>query len=196
MKTVMGMCNYSKLILALFVFSNVTFVRSAINQTNETSILNSTRPYNEMEVTLEEKEQNYKIRDIHDETMDQQQLRLDDHDIKKILNLPGKNYKRSKKELQEKTIDDYFEAQLKVEKIRIVIIIFIIGLIPSYVLVLLYFNVPEKFAKYLIRIFDKTNRYCPKVVNLKEELVKKKTVSLKRGRSCTHLHKRNFIMMN
>ncbi|KRY27000.1 conserved hypothetical protein [Trichinella spiralis] len=185
MKTVMGMCNYSKLILALFVFSNVTFVRSAINQTNETSILNSTRPYNEMEVTLEEKEQNYKIRDIHDETMDQQQLRLDDHDIKKILNLPGKNYKRSKKELQEKTIDDYFEAQLKVEKIRIVIIIFIIGLIPSYVLVLLYFNVPEKFAKYLIRIFDKTNRYCPKVVNLKEELVKKKTVSLKRGRSCS-----------
>ncbi|KAL1245900.1 histone H3-like centromeric protein [Trichinella spiralis] len=145
----MGMCNYSKLILALFVFSNVTFVRSAINQTNETSILNSTRPYNEMEVTLEEKEQNYKIRDIHDETMDQQQLCLDDHDIKKILNLPGKNYKRSKKELQEKTIDDYFEAQLKVEKIRIVIIIFIIGLIPSYVLVLLYFNVPEKFAKYV-----------------------------------------------
>ncbi|KAL1231794.1 Gonadotropin-releasing hormone II receptor [Trichinella spiralis] len=177
----MGMCNYSKLILALFVFSNVTFVRSAINQTNETSILNSTRPYNEMEVTLEEKEQNYKIRDIHDETMDQQQLRLDDHDIKKILNLPGKNYKRSKKELQEKTIDDYFEAQLKVEKIRIVIIIFIIGLIPFYVLVLLYFNVPEKYAKYLIRKFGKTNRYCPKVVKSERTVGQKENRITEKG---------------
>ncbi|OUC45485.1 hypothetical protein D917_08407 [Trichinella nativa] len=92
MKTVMGMCNYSKLILALFVFSNVTFVRSAINQTNE---------------------------------------------------------------------------------IRIVIIIFIIGLIPFYVLVLLYFNVSGKFAKYLIRKFGKTNRYCPKVVKCERRVGQK-----------------------
>ncbi|KRY48855.1 hypothetical protein T03_4764 [Trichinella britovi] len=184
MKTVMGMCNYSKLILALFVFSNVTFVRSAINQTNETSLFNSTRPYNEMEVTLEETEQNNKIRNIH-ETMDQQQSCLNDQAIKKILNLPGKNYRRSKKELQEKTIDDYFEAELKVEKIRIVIIIFIIGLIPFYVLVLLYFNVSGKFAKYLIRKFGKTNRYCLKVVKSERRVGQKKTVSLKRGRSCS-----------
>ncbi|KRX33832.1 hypothetical protein T05_1812 [Trichinella murrelli] len=184
MKTVMGMCNYSKLILALFVFSNVTFVRSAINQTNETSLFNSIRPYNEMEVTLEETEQNNKIKNIH-ETMDQQQSCLNDQAIKKILNLPGKNYRRSKKELQEKTIDDYFEAELKVEKIRIVIIIFIIGLIPFYVLVLLYFNVSGKFAKYLIRKFGKTNRYCLKVVKSERRVGQKKTVSLKRGRSCS-----------
>ncbi|KRZ49754.1 hypothetical protein T02_1687 [Trichinella nativa] len=184
MKTVMGMCNYSKLILALFVFSNVTFVRSAINQMNETSLFNSTRPYNEMEVTLEETEQNNKIKNIH-ETMDQQQSCLNDQAIKKMLNLPGKNYRRSKKELQEKTIDDYFEAELKVEKIRIVIIIFIIGLIPFYVLVLLYFNVSGKFAKYLIRKFGKTNRYCPKVVKCERRVGQKKTVSLKRGRSCS-----------
>ncbi|KRX78103.1 hypothetical protein T06_11548 [Trichinella sp. T6] len=184
MKTVMGMCNYSKLILALFVFSNVTFVRSAINKTNETSLFNSTRPYNEMEVTLEETEQNNKIKNMH-ETMDQQQSFLNDQAIKKMLNLPGKNYRRSKKELQEKTIDDYFEAELKVEKIRIVIIIFIIGLIPFYVLVLLYFNVSGKFAKYLIRKFGKTNRYCPKVVKCERRVGQKKTVSLKRGRSCS-----------
>ncbi|KRX37934.1 hypothetical protein T05_8975 [Trichinella murrelli] len=184
MKTVMGMCNYSKLILALFVLSNVTFVRSAINQTNETSLFNSIRPYNEMEVTLEETEQNNKIKNIH-ETMDQQQSCLNDQAIKKILNLPGKNYRRSKKELQEKTIDDYFEAELKVEKIRIVIIIFIIGLIPFYVLVLLYFNVSGKFAKYLIRKFGKTNRYCLKVVKSERRVGQKKTVSLKRGRSCS-----------
>ncbi|KRX65640.1 hypothetical protein T09_5823 [Trichinella sp. T9] len=184
MKTVMGMCNYSKLILALFVLSNVTFVRSAINQTNETSLFNSIRPYNEMEVTLEETEQNNKIRNIH-ETMDQQQSCLNDQAIKKILNLPGKNYRRSKKELQEKTIDDYFEAELKVEKIRIVIIIIIIGLIPFYVLVLLYFNVSGKFAKYLIRKFGKTNRYCLKVVKSERRVGQKKTVSLKRGRSCS-----------
>ncbi|KRZ89853.1 hypothetical protein T08_4835 [Trichinella sp. T8] len=184
MKTVMGMCNYSKLILALFVFSNVTFVRSAINQTNETSLFNSTRPYNEMEVTLEKTEQNNKIRNIH-ETMDQQQSCLNDQAIKKILNLPGKNYRRSKKELQEKTIDDYFEAELKVEKIRIVIIIFIIGLIPFYVLVLLCFNVSGKFAKYLIRKFGKTNRYCLKVVKSERRVGQKKTISLKRGRSCS-----------
>ncbi|KRX73326.1 hypothetical protein T06_9669 [Trichinella sp. T6] len=90
MKTVMGTCNYSKLILALFVFSNVTFVRSAINKTNETSLFNSTRPYNEMEVTLEETEQNNKIKNIH-ETMDQQQSCLNDQAIKKMLNLPGKS---------------------------------------------------------------------------------------------------------
>ncbi|KRX26414.1 hypothetical protein T07_4326 [Trichinella nelsoni] len=90
MKTVMRMCNYSKLILALFVFSNVTFVRSAINETNETSILNSTRPYNEMEVSLEEKEHNYNITDIR-ETMDRLHLCFNDHDIKKILNLLGKS---------------------------------------------------------------------------------------------------------
>ncbi|KRX78062.1 hypothetical protein T06_9334 [Trichinella sp. T6] len=184
MKTVMGTCNYSKLILALFVFSNVTFVRSAINKTNETSLFNSTRPYNEMEVTLEETEQNNKIKNMH-ETMDQQQSFLNDQAIKKMLNLPGKNYRRSKKELQEKTIDDYFEAELKVEKIRIVIIIFIIGLIPFYVLVLLYFNVSGKFAKYLIRKFGKTNRYCPKVVKCERRVGQKKTVSLKRGRSCS-----------
>ncbi|KRY12244.1 hypothetical protein T12_10055 [Trichinella patagoniensis] len=158
----------------------VTFVRSAINQTNETSLFNSTRPYNEMEVTLEETEQNNKIRNIH-ETMDQQQLCLNDHDIKKILNLPGKNYRRSKKELQEKTIDDYFEAELKVEKIRIVIIIFIIGFIPFYVLVLLYFNVPEKYAKYLIRKFGKTNRYCPKVVKSERRVGQKENRITEKG---------------
>ncbi|KRX15412.1 hypothetical protein T07_3523, partial [Trichinella nelsoni] len=142
--------------------------------------LNSTRPYNEMEVSLEEKEHNYNITDIR-ETMDRLHLCFNDHDIKKILNLLGKNYRRSKKELQEQTIDDYFEAELKVERIRIVIVILLIAIIPFYVLLLMYFNVPEKYAKYLIRKYDKTNRYCPKVVKSERRVGQKENRITEKG---------------
>ncbi|KRX48296.1 hypothetical protein T05_14991 [Trichinella murrelli] len=152
MKTVMGMCNYSKLILALFVFSNVTFVRSAINQTNETSLFNSIRPYNEMEVTLEETEQNNKIKNIH-ETMDQQQSCLNDQAIKKILNLPGKSNGICRGEFREKPNEHdelLFKAKWIKKIARASTVMVLLGCLLYRALILIFrFNILKTYRKYV-----------------------------------------------